>query len=416
MENMQVCPTCGTTNLTTNTCCVRSARFLFPPVPSGEQAGPEWQLSLSEQTRPTGSIVRSSSRRKFLATLVGSGVILGLGSASLRQLIQNVQVSFNTKNYPYDSFPNLVYNSFSPNFNLMALIKVGSGDDPDVGLYIWDYQLQRMTDLPAGPQACTSIWSPDGKYVLYQAQRPDGSAALDLWDVQARQKIRSYSGSDYMASEEISWSPEGSRIALLIQEQDKSNTFLLIAAASLTPLLTFKAPNGAETFTWAPDGRKIAVLVAADGSSSWSIQIWDLQTLKMDAEIPFQGQDNEFISHLAWSPDGTHIAALTHGQLHLLQVDDPMRSSILNEPNKYGKIAWSSDGKYLAVIVDADGDTVATSALGSRFDVWDVVERRIVRSFNRGSSDVPDGLGWSQDGKRIIVIGTLDLQENWDWS
>ncbi|GHO69679.1 hypothetical protein KSC_085710 [Ktedonobacter sp. SOSP1-52] len=54
----------------------------------------------AEADEPHIKIVRPSSRRKFLTAILGSSIILGLGSPALMHLAQNVKVAFNTKGAP----------------------------------------------------------------------------------------------------------------------------------------------------------------------------------------------------------------------------------------------------------------------------------------------------------------------------
>lgn len=135
-----------------------------------------------KETSSTGvHIVRPSSRRKFLVGLLGGGAILAAGTPGLLQLAQNVRVAWNTKPYPYNLLNNnddLIGDSYSPDLNFMAMIKVHD-DGPAAQLYIWDYQQQRMTTLPTGSESGTSSWGPDNRRLLFQSQ-----TSLDLWDVQ----------------------------------------------------------------------------------------------------------------------------------------------------------------------------------------------------------------------------------------
>lgn len=368
---------------------------------------------MNEQTprfSPPITIVRASHRRKFLVGLLGSAAILAIGSPGLWQLAQNMQVASNTKNYPYHLGDDLVGESYSPDLNFMAMVKVGEEDNQDAKLYIWDYQQQRMTTLPTGPDGGDPAWSPDNRYLLSQAWDATHGSRLDLWDVQKQQKRSSYSGENDTAFSEIHWSPDGFQIALNVQ--DDASTIVMLSSFQLQPLFTFTGPAHATSFVWSPDGKKIAFLIDENQSSSWGIQIWDLQASKMEAEITLQGQKNAFLSRFAWSPDGTHLAALARGQLHIITIGNQLTSYTLDEPNKYGQLAWSPDGKYLAVAVREPDDF----STGSKFGVWDIVERKQVRVFNRGlNADVPDALAWSKDGSFIRMIADVYKQENWSW-
>jgi WD40 repeat protein len=417
MENMQVCPMCGATNVTTNTRCVRCAHFLFPSTPSGEKPGPVQQqerrffsgLDLqSEQTRPRSRIVRSSSRRKFLVGLLGSGAILALGSVGLAQMAQNVQVALNTKQYTGNFWDGLVGESYSPDLNFMAMVKVGEEDSPQAKLYIWDYQQQQMTTLPTGPDYGNPVWSPDNHSLLFQAHLPGDQTALELWDVQNQRKLRSYASDDYPGFSKIQWSPDGSQIALLLDK------FVLLSPTHLTPISSFNRPDATD-FIWSPDSRKVAFVSGNPSDTTWGIQIWDVQAQAKEAEITFQGQSTQSLPGLVWSPDGAQIAAIGDGQLRMIEVGQQLTSYSLDLPNDGGLLAWSPDSRYLAAAVWSPNGLLSFSS--SRFGVWDTVERKQVRSLNSGTfpSSVPHALIWSKDGKSIRIIADLYQQENWSW-
>lgn len=359
----------------------------------------------AEADEPHVKIVRPSNRRKFLTVILGSGVILGLGVPPLVRLAQNVRVAFSAKNAP-PNYSDLELHSFSPDLNLLAMAKY----EYDGKLYIWNYQQQRMTTLPAPSLVGASAWSPNNRYLFFQERQTNSSISLNIWDIQTQQKVSSYTHEKYGAADIVCWSPDGSQIALYSQDQNK---LLLMSARPLQPLFVLDVPPSIVTFTWSPDSRRIALLIDSPGQSAWKVAIWDIQSLRMSQELAFQGRPKDYGPCLAWSPDRAHIAALFQGQLQIIQVSNTISSYLLKESD-YGKVCWSPDGKYLAIIDEKDFENFFVASPGSRFDVWDISERKVVRSYNRGMASVPKALGWAKDGRTIIVIGPLDVQENWD--
>ncbi len=208
MEHTQMCPACGAANPLSRQRC-QECELLFYPEPQPWENLKLQELPMraqSEQTehsqqrflvQPQVKPVGTTTRRKFLAGLLGSAAILGLGSPVLAQLFQNVQLAFNIRDFPYDSYQDLLSRSFSQDLNLMAMFSV---KDESL-LYIWDYQQQRMTTLPAHPFIGWIAWSPDNKYLLCQTKRADKAKELDIWDVQARKRIHSFVGNDYTLSD-----------------------------------------------------------------------------------------------------------------------------------------------------------------------------------------------------------------------
>jgi WD40 repeat protein len=171
-----------------------------------------------------------------------------------------------------------------------------------------------------------------------------------------------------------------------------------------------------EMFTWSPDGQKFALLVGQD--NSWSVQIWNIPTRQMIIEVPLQGVLGNYPDMLEWSPDGAHIAALSRRQLQVIHMAKTVSSYPLDEPNDHGRLAWSPDGRYLAVAVSFHTDLKYGEYEDEPhpFGIWDVVGQKKVHSFGNGTlDDLPYGLAWSKDGSHIITINDLSMQENWYW-
>jgi WD40 repeat protein len=434
MKDTQSCPACGAVNPARRPVCRQCGRFLHQepqagfesatptspaPEPANAFAGPPPQPSaLTRQRfleRPQVKIVRPSNRRKFLVGLLGSAAILGLGSPALFQLEQNLQVTFEGKSFPYDSSKHGIVTCYSSDLNY-----IGLGQD-NGDLSIWDYQQQRMSTLPGADSVVgLCAWSADNNFILCQTMTADGPASLDMWDVQARQKIRDYSNPDYVLSgdnfhtyNKISWSPDGSQIALHLK-----NSFAILDSAHLAPLFTLQVSANGAIFDWSPDGRKLALLVGNDSTGDWSVQIWNLQTREMDQEGFFHGNKDGEVCALAWSPDGRNIAALAYKQLQIIRASERNSNYTLDEPNDYGKLAWSPDGRHLAVAVNLEVGDSGLPAVRNSFNVWDIIEQAKVRELNIGNlivSFVPDAIAWSKDGRRITAISSFYQQDNWNW-
>ncbi|HEU5378841.1 MAG TPA: WD40 repeat domain-containing protein [Ktedonobacteraceae bacterium] len=426
MDHTHVCPACGVANPLSLQRCQECKPLFYPEPQPWENLNLQElplraqleQAVLSQQqllTQPQVKPVGTTTRRKFLVGLLGSAAILGLGSPALAQLFQNVEVAFTTRDFPSDIYQNLLSISFSHDLNLMAMSSVKD----DGLLYLWDYQQQRMTTLPAHPFIGWIAWSPNNNYLLCQTKSADKAKELDIWDVKARKSIHSFGGDDYPLSESyyfgngkiVNWSPDGSQIGLLLV-----NSLMIIDAVRFTPLLTLNVSSDSEMFTWSPDGQKFALLVGQE--NSWSVQIWNIQTRQMDAELPFQGVQGNYPSMLEWSPDGAHIAALSRKQLQIIRMAETVSSYPLDEPNDHGILAWSPDGNYLAVAVSfhTDLETGEDNSEPHPFSIWDVVAKKKVHSFGNGTlDDLPYGLAWSKDGSHITTIGLTYEQENWYW-
>lgn len=364
-------------------------------------------MNEDETTSPGVKIVRPSSRRKFLAGLLGGGAILAAGTPGLLQFMQNVRVAWNTKPYPYNLFngnDGLVGDSYSPDLNFMAMTKV----EDDGYLHIWDYQLQHMTTLPTGSESGSSSWGPDNRRLLFQSQ-----ASLDLWDVPTRQQLASYDGDAYQGFADLFWSPDGTRAVQFARNNDNANDNVLVIMSidPLKPIAQWKAP--ATLFCWSPDSRELAFLQGSPDNPLWRVLIWEIQRQQVIAEIPFR-KAQMYPGDLAWSPDGVRIALLYDGGVHIIEMGKSVTHYTLDEPQREGRFVWSPDSRYLAVAVELPSNGSLTSV--GKFGVWDVIARKYVRTLRYSTFfEVPDALSWSRDGTNIRAIADVYQQENWGW-
>ncbi|MDA1096726.1 MAG: hypothetical protein O3B84_05665 [Chloroflexi bacterium] len=157
------------------------------------------------------------------------------------------------------------------------------------------------------------------------------------------------------------WSPQGDRIAFTrFYPVDARGTYVMAANGS-GQVKVADTTNAFILPTWSPDGSEIAVIdhdvarsgiwvAKADGSENRPVFV---------AKYPIQ--------HLAWSPSGDTLAFTYNEQprsgglyfIHPAQVTTPIGSgaeseyivieSDINYLTRAGALAWSPDGRYLAV-------------------------------------------------------------------
>ena len=100
-----------------------------------------------------------------------------------------------------------------------------------------------------------------------------------------------------------------------------------------------------------PDGTKIAFALDLDGSESYHIAVHDLNTnitTDLTPDILYAHQPN-----IAWSPDGKALAVLSDAKgtfaLYLLPLDGGHARMVRNFFHPSWDVAWSPDGMWLAV-------------------------------------------------------------------
>ncbi len=163
-----------------------------------------------------------------------------------------------------------------------------------------------------------------------------------------------------------------------------------------------------------PDGDRVVYVVRTlDAAEDRNVdQLWTVPT---SGGSPRQLTSGKADSSPAWSPDGTQIAFLREGQVHVLQADGGEPEKVTDLPLGAGAPSWSPDGARLAfsapVNPKTDGPIVADNldyqadgsgmhgAARSQVHVLDL-ESRDCRQLTDGAEHAGDP-AWSPDGTTV---------------
>ncbi len=225
------------------------------------------------------------------------------------------------------------------------------------------------------------VWSPDGR-VLATGYGNN----VELWDGASGQLLRRIDVDNVSG---LWWSPNSA--TLVVGVLNTIRLFDVSKGRELTPVPSDRNGDIRENAAWSPDGRTIA-----SGSSP-----------PFTGTLPFPDGD------LGSSPRATALPGVLDGIVNLW---DPVTGNtvrILKMPplqdavrNMISKLAWSSDGRYVAALY---GD----SSMG----VWDAndgaVKLDLPRTIDRRLTDVPRGFEWSSKGHTLARLAG-DIVELWD--
>lgn len=135
---------------------------------------------------------------------------------------------------------------------------------------------------------------------------------------------------------DLAWSPDGSRLA---------------AASAAGPLTLFAAADGHRTELGAHDDGanclafQPATSLLASGGQDGKVKFWDTAAVQHTATAGF---GSAWVEHLAWSPDGTRLAAAAGRQLLFLAPDATTLHAFKPAPKTISALAWQPAGGCLA--------------------------------------------------------------------
>ncbi|MFF0753164.1 protein kinase [Streptomyces sp. NPDC004267] len=193
-------------------------------------------------------------------------------------------------------------------------------------------------------------WAPDRASFAF-TRRTSGETAV--WTARAdgsgARPIAAIAGG------RVSWSPDGTRLAVLRVVDGVQQLFEVTVADGSVRQLT-RGTGRVEDPAWSPDGARIAVCLQATGPGDWQIHTVDPSAPDREpvqlTRLPHPALDP------VWSPDGRTFAytagsyqrTTTRGDIHLVRADGsgdrPLVATAAHEMDP----AWSADGAWLAFV------------------------------------------------------------------
>ncbi len=170
--------------------------------------------------------------------------------------------------------------------------------------------------------------------------------------------------------------------------------------------------NWVSAVAWSPDGTRIA---SSGGDAT--VRIWN--PVNGENLVTYHGQAGRLseVLAVAWSPDSTRIASGgNRATVQVWKVSNKQRLAEYNGHSKFAGVpyaahvfwaAWSPDGKHIA-------STSINLGLDKAVHIWEAETGRLIRKFDLHSSLVDTssagGITWSPDGTRLAAGMTGEVR------
>ncbi|MFF4427895.1 protein kinase [Streptomyces sp. NPDC001513] len=204
--------------------------------------------------------------------------------------------------------------------------------------------------ITGGAGACDTLpqWSPDRRSFAFTRSTPEGTT---VWTARADgsnpRRITTIAGG------RVSWSPDGSQLAVLRKKDGVQQLFVVDVADGSARQLT-SGGGQVEDPAWSPDGKSIAVCLQT-APENWQIHLVDPaapnRAPQQVTRLPHPALDP------VWSPDGSTFAYTagtygtgTQGDIRLVDADGSDDRELIATDAHEMDPAWSVDGTWVAFV------------------------------------------------------------------
>lgn len=271
------------------------------------------------------------------------------------------------------------------------LLAVSTGDR----LSLWDLSARRTLRELALTTTEAMVFSPIGDLLAVGTLSTPENPALELWDMGAGKRLRSYQQRAEICS--IAFSPDGNLLASFdvggnvhVRELASDRTFTNLTVAPP------RFRSGVVAFS--PDGRRLAI-----GEDTGRLRLLDLQTKAFSSlDVP----PGFGVIRVAFSPDSKYLAAGFASSIGTICLWDGRtgepRGQLTNHTDSARALVFAPDSRQLAS-VSSDGS----------LRLWNLAALSQVRCL-RTRSGTPTALVMQPDGRTLITGGSGGSVCFWD--
>jgi serine/threonine protein kinase len=334
-------------------------RSVSGPFSSGSMAAMPMQTPPTSG-QPTSSSAVAATRKHKLAVAAGmivAVVVLGAAGFGVYSILhRSLSVPF--QNFAITQVTNssrAIVAAISPDAKYVLTVMNDKGLNS-----LWLRNVATGSDtqvLPPTANIPSVAFSPDGNYIYFRKAENGIASDFNIY----RTPVLGGTPKTVVRDSDsgITFSPDGQRMAYLRANNPEPGKYRLLSAnldgSDEKVLLNEPLQRGlARSLTWSPDGMKIAYPAFHPGNDLGGINLFDLQTGKIQT-VAFA--DNA-IFELRWSFAGDGLFVnyqqkgpnFNHRQIGYVSLADSRLRPISRDTNSYATLSLSADGKSLATV------------------------------------------------------------------
>ena len=218
-------------------------------------------------------------------------------------------------------------------------------------IYLMDADGSNVTRLTdTGGTAEFPSWSANNEIVYLQ----DDQLTIIGIDGSNVRPVSADGGATFVGGIQPAWSPDGTRIAFVVEQDDNNSDLYVIDAngANLTQLTTAQGQD--QHPSWSPDGNQIAFSTERDGQ--FEIYVYNLN----NGEETRITQDDARDVQPAWSRNGAQIAFASdrndnNQEIFVMNANGENVTRLTNSPNTDTQPSWSADNNRIVFVSQRDG-------------------------------------------------------------